>query len=314
MASKRRNMFYQNKKQETTEIERDENRDREIILQNLEYMIDGTEDLNLVLQKLVNKRMLDEKIRAEIEDNDADERKKKLYLLLAKCGPSAVINLQECFKEMGWNVLQDVLGKRMSSSPMGVALVINIDIETCEEEKRGMEMDVNNIINLWKALGYKVVIRKDLTKRQFEYEVKAFSCMTELNEVDSMAIILMTHGPKPDDADGIFACDKGIIRYEWIVKQFEVPNCSQLMGKPKLFFLYSCCFLSSDSANYGSCMMEGICEVFKHHAHEEHIETMMKFVNKFLQFQGEEISNDNILTFENRGFNKDLYFYPGLQD
>ncbi|XP_075238294.1 caspase-6-like [Lycorma delicatula] len=146
----------------------------------------------------------------------------------------------------------------LGSNPKGCVLIINIhdfcnarndeefSIDTdprIHEENSfrrfGSFRDVVNLYSLFTQLGYKVVMRYDLTKDTFLEEVKSFCQKTEHNEADSCVVIVMSHG-ESDNGHSIVTYDGERVKCSEIWQQFNSKNCPALHGKPKIFIFQIC--------------------------------------------------------------------------
>jgi len=252
----------------------------------------------------------------------------------------------------------------MTKRPRGLCLIINNEKFDVQTERRGSNVDANNLDILFEQLGFKNVVRSNLSAIELKKEVAQFA-QSEAHANSQMAVVIvLSHG----ENGCIFGTDGNRCPTEWILEQFNNERCQNLIGKPK-FFLFQACrghdddkgvichlgptseqpaarrkstvetdasgfmllrkptwkdiligyatvpgYVANRDINTGSWYIEAICKVFMNNAADKDIREMMDEVSKEMdeyQSDGLEASKQSS-TYEVRGFNKKLYFNPGL--
>ena len=121
---------------------------------------------------------------------------------------------------------------KMTSSPRGVALIINNKtFLKHSKDRQGSEHDVLEVHKLFEDLGFKVTTRETLTKGELLDELDAMAC-EDHSQYDWFVLWLMSHG----DEDFVYGTDGGKKYLEKVRELFSHPFCSSLDGKPKVFF------------------------------------------------------------------------------
>lgn len=64
--------------------------------------------------------------------------------------------------------------------------------------------------------------------------------------------------------------------------------------------------------NMGSWYIEAMCKVFAEHAHDTHLEDLLKLIGLILEQRRTEYSELQTASNEDRGFTKRLFFNPGF--
>ncbi|XP_023322075.1 caspase-1 [Eurytemora carolleeae] len=135
----------------------------------------------------------------------------------------------------------------MLSKPRGYALLINN--ETFENpmltNRKGSEVDANNLDLLLGELGFKVTWRSNLSYRDMCKQILQFRNKPEHQQADMAIICILSHGQN----DVIAGSDGREMKTDWLVEQFSNTNCPGLRGKPKFFILQAC---RGDSSDPGS--------------------------------------------------------------
>lgn len=62
----------------------------------------------------------------------------------------------------------------------------------------------------------------------------------------------------------------------------------------------------------GSWYIQILCKVFAEHAHDTHLEDLLKIVGEQMNVKRTELDHLQTVSNEDRGFNKNLYFNPGF--
>ncbi len=128
--------------------------------------------------------------------------------------------------------------------PYGFALIINNRVfegRTCEGfilgERRGSDVDVKNLHDLWTNLGFIVEKHEDLKAHQICTVVDNIARKIEKNQGSSCFVCcIMTHGAMGK----IYGKDCNFVNIKHITDVFKEAECPALAGKPKLFFIQAC--------------------------------------------------------------------------
>ena len=131
---------------------------------------------------------------------------------------------------------------RMTSHTRGLALIIdNEDFETLPS-RRGSSVDTDCLAKLYQQLGFFVVIKKNLRKLSFEFELFEFATDNIHHKMDMAVICILSHGE-----NGYIICTDGQkISVEDILCKFNNSQAAPLKGKPKYFLFQACRGLKVD--------------------------------------------------------------------
>ena len=129
-------------------------------------------------------------------------------------------------------------------NPYGFALIINnhkFEGSTAEgyllNERRGSDIDVGNLEDLWRQLGF--VVQKHVNLKAHQICSVVTDIAKEINKNrDSSCFVccIMTHGAMGK----IYGSDSKHIDIQDITNLFKEAKCPGLAGKPKLFFIQAC--------------------------------------------------------------------------
>ncbi|XP_022177870.1 caspase-3-like [Myzus persicae] len=134
----------------------------------------------------------------------------------------------------------------MESNPKGHALIININNIKYRDERKGSNVDMENLKKLFKGLGYIVHPKVDLTERQFKNVINEFINVCVSEKANSIVVFIMSHGEAGKEStrsSDILAADGVPINTDWIIEQFVVNYIEHI---PKLFFIQACRGKNSD--------------------------------------------------------------------
>lgn len=99
--------------------------------------------------------------------------------------------------------------------------------------------DCKMLKKVLKSLGYKVMLYENVSTSGIWSAVqKAKTVVSDKN--DSLIIVLASHGDEIENKPVVFASDGGNISVKKVIKEFNNENCTQLIGKPKMFFVDAC--------------------------------------------------------------------------
>lgn len=224
-------------------------------------------------------------------------------------------------------------------------------IDDREPFRKGAEVDEVNLIDLFKQFGFEIANYRDLTLKGMKQVIKKFASNDnpQLIGIDSVFVTIMSHGYNRNVAEtSVVSSDGLLLSTNWIIEQFNNENCYALQHKPKVFLFQACRGDSLPHAvhrismdgqsnnsiirNYsdiliGYCTIPGfqshrdtqlgtwytqiICDVFMNHAHDTHVEDLLKIVDH--RMSNLQTTNGTMQTsmYENWGF-KLCYLHPKL--
>ena len=129
----------------------------------------------------------------------------------------------------------------MNKSPHGIAVIIinHAFYSTTPSSKllpnsRGTKSDIKNLRTTWEHLGYSVDVLSDLSALELANRLKQIASTNHEN-YDSFVCCILSHGY----LDGVYGSDGEIVKIDDIASLFK--HNPTLAGKPKLFFIYTCC-------------------------------------------------------------------------
>lgn len=246
----------------------------------------------------------------------------------------------------------------MSTKPLGFCLIINnVEFHKPHSEKNveyqkleyrhGSDVDATSLQDFFEMLDFRVTIKRNMAASEM------FSCLEEFSQqdfsnVDSMIVIILSHGGQLNNKDFIYGSDHDIIDKSDICDIFNNKNCTQLQNKPKVFFFICCrgksldygvskCLPneSSDSCEVimpslsdmfvvhstlplqvslrdhekGSYFCEELITVLKEHFRTHDLETVIKLVNRNLQNRVSRMyRNIQVAHIESLGGTKKIMF------
>ena len=140
---------------------------------------------------------------------------------------------------------------RMSSSPRGLAVIINNEIFTGGMPTRvGSRIDAEKLYRLFSWLGYKMMLFADLTAAQIVSTVKHLASLDHTH-MDSIVLCILTHG----DSGKLYGTDGESVPVEKVFEPLNGENSPTLVGKPKIFLI---------AANRGAKNDPGVDVTFPH--------------------------------------------------
>lgn len=128
---------------------------------------------------------------------------------------------------------------RMQSKPRGIFFFVNI-IKFDKKPRHGADMDRENLVTLFRELGFTNYYYEDLTKLQCIHLLKQLIASNDLTQVDSFVCCIQTHGDLVENKTQMEFVDGAFASTEEITEMFSNNRCPSLVGKPKLFFFPFC--------------------------------------------------------------------------
>ncbi|XP_014211578.1 caspase Dronc [Copidosoma floridanum] len=135
----------------------------------------------------------------------------------------------------------------MRSEPRGLALIITNIAYEYYVSRPSAKYDEDNLNILFTEMGFKTIVRRNLTGIEIKKEVKEFSKMKELRRVDAAFIIISSHGhgeygkqeTEIQGTDYLSPNYKSVFCTD-IIDYFTAEQCPNLCGKPKIFIFQTC--------------------------------------------------------------------------
>ena len=241
----------------------------------------------------------------------------------------------------------------MKSKKRGVFFFINIiEFKSEKNNRRGAEMDRENLITLFREMSYTIFYYEDLTRQEF-YDVMLQLIKSDyLKNIDSFVYCIQTHGNLYQNQTIMEFSDGATVPIEDVIGMFSNTNCKDLVNKPKVFFFPFCrgrisdlekkimpvkteqdgilmlfpsfsdiliCygtvpgFVTHRDVGFGSWYVRELCKVIAEHACDCHLEDMLKIVGtKTMEIR--DAGRVQVASTENRGFYKLLFFNPKISE
>ncbi|XP_040068353.1 caspase-1 isoform X1 [Ixodes scapularis] len=125
----------------------------------------------------------------------------------------------------------------MEHTRRGKCVIFNnrtFDFHTKLSERRGTDLDAENLYLRFSALGFDTVIHQDFKVKQMLFELDRLG-NEDHSRSDCFVCCILSHG----DKDVIFGTD-GKFPVDSVLEPFRGDKCPSLVGKPKLFFIQAC--------------------------------------------------------------------------
>lgn len=128
------------------------------------------------------------------------------------------------------------------SKNRGAVLIINNKnfINNIEPIRKGSEVDVRNLEELFKQMHMNVEIHEDKSKEEILKIVQNFSQNVKLKNADMMFIFIMSHGDQGSCDTDVVCSDGRKIDTSAIEDQFDNKKCPYMQKKPKIFVYQVC--------------------------------------------------------------------------
>lgn len=138
----------------------------------------------------------------------------------------------------------------MRTAKRGVIFIANIITYKNETHPRrnGAETDKDNLVSLFRQLGFTVFYYEDLCMGDFMELIKELKTSDYLS-TECFAFYIMAHGNHTKGRDKIYLQDNSVLYVEDILNLFNNANCPKLIRKPKMFFFSIC---RGDQADHGT--------------------------------------------------------------
>jgi len=137
---------------------------------------------------------------------------------------------------------EDSMSYKMTSSPRGFALIIDNEEYDTLPPRRGSHVDSQCLTQLFRQLGFWVVVKRNLGRASLEYELTSFATDNFHVNVDMAVVCILSHGE-----NGTIICRNGErVSVETVLNKFNNHSAPSLRGKPKYFLIQSCRGLDID--------------------------------------------------------------------
>jgi len=137
----------------------------------------------------------------------------------------------------------------MDSSVAGICLIINnccFELsrnanKDCEhfKDRKGSEVDVEAISDVFKLLRFDVKLHKDLDAKTINVVLEETAKSISHENYSCFILVIMSHGGL-DPCSVIYGVDGKRVKTVDIKKYFQPHSCPSLKGKPKVFFYQAC--------------------------------------------------------------------------
>ena len=121
----------------------------------------------------------------------------------------------------------------------GIALIItniNWQKDTKFKDRPGAEDHEKRLSETFKKLGYNVVLKRNFTGQKMKDCLSSIAEFLITFEHDSFVCCISSHG----DASSVVGVDGALVQVGDLAKIVNGRGCSQLNGKPKMFFIQAC--------------------------------------------------------------------------
>ncbi|XP_076086265.1 caspase-9-like [Mytilus galloprovincialis] len=125
---------------------------------------------------------------------------------------------------------------KMESTPRGFVLIINNIHFHNHKHRPGAQQDRDKLKAMFEDFGFQVDVKEDQTAREVENLLSEFSLLQDLHRVDSLIVVLMSHG----NDEVILGTDCRRLNVISLIKKFNADYCPAMMGKPKMFIVNAC--------------------------------------------------------------------------
>ena len=123
----------------------------------------------------------------------------------------------------------------MNKTPHGIAVIINNFKFHSFQDRRGSQVDEDNLRVTWEYLQYDVLILRNLTASELTHQLMEIALRSH-EKYDSFVCCILSHG---SSGDGVYGVDSKTVKINDIACLFKAHFCPTLAGKPKLFFIQS---------------------------------------------------------------------------
>uniref|UniRef100_A0A6P7FHH4 Caspase-1-like n=1 Tax=Diabrotica virgifera virgifera TaxID=50390 RepID=A0A6P7FHH4_DIAVI len=227
-----------------------------------------------------------------------------------------------------------------------VVIFNNIKFLNKNDERKGAELDEKNLKTLFRNMGFDVYVHRNQKLNEMKSKLNSYRQSRDVGRGDILIVIVMSHGNNargseeiPGGFTKIQTSDDKYLNVDEVLSEFTNDRCAPMKGKPKIF-IFQCCrghreelqidavpftnivkkhadmliafstvpgFSSIRAPQEGSWYIQSICDVFKQHGKQHHVEDLLKLVDQELSRKHHTFKQTS--TYENRGF-KQCYLNP----
>lgn len=124
----------------------------------------------------------------------------------------------------------------MNNKPHGWCLIINnVDFENLRR-RGGSDLDADRLKELFTKLQYNIKMCRNQTAKQLKDTLCQFAKMNDHKAADSTVVCLLSHGLEGQ----IYGVDGVLVSIPDLLALFNGYMATDLIGKPKLFFIQAC--------------------------------------------------------------------------
>ena len=129
----------------------------------------------------------------------------------------------------------------MRSRRRGVFFFVNIiKFQDPKTNRRGAERDHDNLVTLFRELGFTIFYYENITKEQLLRLLRELKTSEYLDRIDSFFLCIQTHGDLLNNHTVMEFSDGSQEYTDVIVSMFSNVECKALIDKPKVFFFPFC--------------------------------------------------------------------------
>ncbi|XP_063411990.1 caspase-3-like isoform X2 [Mytilus trossulus] len=120
-------------------------------------------------------------------------------------------------------------------NPGKCIIINNCKFENDLLERKGSDIDADELLNTFRQLHYQIERHEDLTSHQI-LEVADTLSQQDHSRYSSVVICILSHG----GLRSVYGVDGFPVPVRNLTEKFTGSNCKSLAGKPKLFFVQAC--------------------------------------------------------------------------
>uniref|UniRef100_A0A3P9BXE6 Caspase-8 n=1 Tax=Maylandia zebra TaxID=106582 RepID=A0A3P9BXE6_9CICH len=148
---------------------------------------------------------------------------------------------------------------RNTVRPVGLCVIINNKNFKDGSQRRGTDKDARNLAEVFKCLGFRVLMCEDLNKDQMDQALTFVASLADMSHfVDPQQVLehgdaficsILSHGKK----GVVLGTDRNPLPIKEITRKFRGCDQSVLTGKPKVFLIQAC---QGSNIQHGVQLME----------------------------------------------------------
>ncbi|XP_076075968.1 caspase-3-like [Mytilus galloprovincialis] len=154
-------------------------------------------------------------------------------------------------RTQSWLAIPDIYQMKeefynMNHARRGDCVIFNIKHVGTEEVRAGSEQDVQRLTESFSFLGFEVIEKVDLTKKEIIREIHSIADKNHYDN-DCFVCVILSHG-----REGYVHTTDGEVSLSTLFD--PIKNCKSLLGKPKLFFIQAC---RGNTIDFGNLVQDG---------------------------------------------------------